>query len=211
MATGKKPGATIPHSVFGKTDSGINQHMDLETVNDSKQIRLNAKDYTQTSGDSIAFSAIPNQTVTTTGEVFGGQIKPRIADTVSAAGCNGLEVDSELKGTGATTVTGDLRIFNTYLGATAAAHVIGGDAVGWRARQEISTNPTGDIALIKVLNNEGSQGWDAFIKFVSAGDGAIALGAHTMTTNADKTANAKSGTIKVLANGNLYHIQLYAD
>jgi hypothetical protein len=38
-----------------------------------------------------------------------------------------------------------------------------------------------------------------------------ALGTLTWTTNADKTANAKSGTLKVFVDGTLYHIQLYAD
>ena len=35
--------------------------------------------------------------------------------------------------------------------------------------------------------------------------------ANSCTTNADKTGEAKSGTIKVNVNGTLYHIQLYAD
>lgn len=38
-----------------------------------------------------------------------------------------------------------------------------------------------------------------------------ALGTHKMTTNADKTGNAKVGTIKVNANGTLVHLQLYAN
>jgi len=40
---------------------------------------------------------------------------------------------------------------------------------------------------------------------------SAALGTHTMTTSTDKTGNAKSGTIKVVADGTLYHIQLYAN
>jgi len=204
MATGKKPGATIPHSITGKTDSGINQHMELETVNDNKQIKLNSKDYVQASGDTIAFSVTPNQTVTTTGEVFGGQIKPRIASAISAATVNGLGIDFELKGSGATTVTSDMRGLNMYAGATAAAHVIGGDVCFIRVRSEVSTNPTGHIVFAKIVNHEGSQAWDGLLKFSEA------LGTHSMTTNADKTGNAKSGTIKVIANGTEYHIQLYA-
>ncbi len=38
-----------------------------------------------------------------------------------------------------------------------------------------------------------------------------ALGTHAATTNADKTANAKSGTIIINVNGTLLHIQLYAN
>ena len=46
---------------------------------------------------------------------------------------------------------------------------------------------------------------DAVIGFFDA-----ALGTHKATTNADKTANAKPGTLKVDVNGTIYHIQLYA-
>jgi hypothetical protein len=46
--------------------------------------------------------------------------------------------------------------------------------------------------------------------FVIDPDG-VALGTLTWTTNADKSANTASGTIKVWINGALYHIQLYAD
>jgi len=201
----KLPGATIQASVYGITDSVFNDHMRLETVKDNKQVKLNARDFSQTSGDSIAFIAQPNQIATTTGEVFGGQIKPRLASGLSAATVNGLGIDSELKGTGATTVTSDLRGLNLYMGAASANHVIGGDVVVFRSRAEISTNPTGHIVLHKVVNHEGSQGWDGFVKF------AEALGTHSMTTNSDKTGNAKSGTIKVIANNTLYHIQLFAD
>lgn len=38
-----------------------------------------------------------------------------------------------------------------------------------------------------------------------------ALGTHKATTNADKTGNAKDGTIKVNVNGVIKHIQLYAN
>lgn len=51
-------------------------NLDLKTTTDSKPVRINSRNYTQASGDSIGFQATPNQTVTTTGEVFGAQLKP---------------------------------------------------------------------------------------------------------------------------------------
>ena len=50
------------------------------------------------------------------------------------------------------------------------------------------------------------DGWDAFIE-----GPAVALGTLTWTTNSDKSALTASGTLKVVINGTLYHIQLYAD
>lgn len=175
----------------------------LQTVSDNKQVELNSRNFTQATGDSIGFQAVPNQTVTTTGEVFGGQIKPRVAANIDAATVNGLGIDSEVKsGTGS--LSSDLRGINMYLGATGSG-TIGGNIVGIRMRVESNINPTGLIAPFHFVQHEGSQGWDGLAIFTEA------LGTHSMTTNSDKTGGAKSGTIKVYANGTLYHIQLYAN
>ena len=181
----------------------IGTHFEIETDTDTKQVKLNSRSYTQASGDTIGFSSTPNQAVTTTGEIFGAQIKPRAASNVSAATVNGIGIDSELKsGTGA--LSSDLRGLNIYLGATGSG-TIGGNIVAIRARVESAINPTGLIAFAHIVNSEGAQGWDGLLVFTEA------LGTHTMTTASDKSANAKVGTIKVYANGTLYHLQLLAN
>lgn len=188
---------------MGFTASDTEAAPTIKSSSDSVPVKINSRNYTQTSGDSIAFQATPNQTVSTTGEVYGGQVKPRVAANVDAATVVGFSTDAEVKsGTGS--LSSDLRGFQAYLGATGSG-TIGGDIVVLRARVESNINPTGDIAFLKPINSEGSQGWDGLVEFDEA------LGTHTMTTNSDKTGNAKSGTIKVKANGATYHIQLYAD
>jgi hypothetical protein len=176
----------------------------LKTTSDNRQVELNSRAFTQATGDSIAFQAVPNQTVNTTGEVFGGQIKPRVASGINAATVNGLGIDSELKGSGAGALSSDLRGINMYMGATGSG-TIGGDIVGIRFRVESNINPTGYIVPFAFVQHEGTQGWDGIAKFTEA------LGSNSMTTSTDKTGNAKSGTIKVIANGTVYHIQLYAN
>lgn len=187
--------------LFTRDSSG---HLQLKTFTDSGQVRINSRNYTQTSGDTIGLQVTPNQAADTTGEVFGAQFKPRVANTFDAATCNGIGIDSELKGSGNGALSGDLRGINMYLGATGTG-TIGGNVVCIRARVESNINPTGRIIFAHIVNHEGSQGWDGLLEFTEA------LGTHSMTTNTDKTGNAKSGTIKVYANGTLYHIQLYAN
>lgn len=180
-------------------------HMALNTASDDKQVRINSRNFTQTSGDSIGLQVTPNQAANTTGEVFGAQFKPRVADGFDAATVNGIGIDSELKGSGDGALSSDLRGVNLYMGATGSG-TIGGNVVGVRARVESNINPTGNIVLLLPVQHEGSQGWDGLVKFDAA------LGTHSMTTNTDKTGNTKSGTIKVRgSDGTLYHIQLYAD
>lgn len=177
----------------------------IKTYSDSAAIQLNSRTYTQTSGDTIAGQSTPSQGADTTGEVFGWQFKPRVASGFDAATVNGIGIDSELKGPGNGALSSDLRGINLYLGATGTG-TIGGNITCIRARCESNINPTGQILFAHIVNSEGTQGWDGFVGFTEA------LGTNTMTTNSDKTGNAKSGTIKVRAdNGTLYHIQLYAD
>lgn len=181
--------------------SGQASTVQLESLG-SSTLTINARDFTQTSGDTIGAQIVPNQAATTTGEVYGIQIKPRVAAGFNAATVNGMEVDSEVK-SGAGALSSDLRGINMYLGATGAG-TIGGNIVGIRFRAESNINPTGHIVAMHVVNHEGSQAWDGLVKFTEA------LGSHSMTTATDKTGNAKSGTIKVIANDTEYHIQLYA-
>lgn len=177
------------------------------TVNNSAagKIVISGLSSTATSGDLIGLQLSPSQGADTTGEVFGAQIKPRVASTFNAATVNGLGIDSELKGPGDGALSSDLRGINLYMGATGTG-TIGGNIVGLRARLESAINPTGHAVLLLPVDNEGAQDWDGLIKFDAA------LGTHGMTTSSDKTGNAKSGTIKVIgSDGTVYHIQLYAD
>jgi hypothetical protein len=151
----------------------------------------------------MALQCTPNQSVTTTGEVYGAQFKPRAASNVDVGSVNGLGIDSELKsGTG--NASADLRGINLYLGATGSG-TISGDVVGFRVRHEVSATVSGHSVALDIDNAEGSTAWSGLVKF------GAALGTHSMTTNSDKTGETKSGTIKVYAGSTLYHIQLYAD
>lgn len=183
-----------------------NQQSSLGAINtnlDNVSVKINSRNYTQASGDTIALQVTPNQTVTTTGEVFGAQFKPRAAANVDVGSVNGIGIDSELKsGTG--NASADLRGINLYLGATGSG-TISGDVVGIRLRHEVNATVTGHSVALDIDQDEGSTGWSHFLKL------GAALGTHTMTTNSDKTGSTKSGTLKIIADNTLYHIQLYAD
>lgn len=182
---------------------GYTGHLVLDTDTDSKQVRINSRNFTQASGDSMGFQTTPNQTVTTTGEIFGGQIKPRAAASIGCGGVNGLGIDVEMKD-GTANNSGDMRGLNIYLGALGSG-TISGDIVGIRLRLEAAKTVSGDIVALEVEDNEAADDWTHLLKVNAA------LGTHGMTTNSDKTGNTKSGTLKVKAGSTLYHIQLYAD
>lgn len=55
-------------------------HLLLETIADGRAVRVNVRNYTQATGDSIGMRTAPSQTVTTTGSVVGGEFSPRFSD-----------------------------------------------------------------------------------------------------------------------------------
>jgi len=60
-------------------------HLDIETLSDTKRVRLNDRTYAATSGDIIAFSAKPAANASGTQTVYGGQISPRVNDNIDIA------------------------------------------------------------------------------------------------------------------------------
>jgi hypothetical protein len=82
---------------------------------------------------------------------------------------------------------------------------ITGPAAVLRAINSLHGTVTNGPSVIYAHNHEGNVAWDSFLY------GTEALGTHSLTTASDKTANAKSGTIKVKFDDTVYHIQLYAD
>ena len=166
-------------------------------------VKLNSRNFSNASGDTIGVQVTPNQTVATTGEVFGAQFKPRSASAIAIGGINGLGVDVEMKG-GAANNTGDIRGLNVYIGALGTG-TISGDIVGMRLRLEAAKTLTGDAVALDIDDNEAALDWTHLLKL------GAALGTHGMTTSSDKSGQTASGTLKVKVGGTLYHIQLYAD
>jgi hypothetical protein len=89
-----------------------------------------------------------------------------------------------------------------YIDTTNADHTGSGNNLNALAVDAITGDDQADENLFFL-----GDGFDYFIN----DEVDTALGTLTWTTNADKTGNGKSGTLKVFINNTLYHIQLYAD
>lgn|SRR3990167_394094 len=199
---------TLITSVF-KSTSG--QHLDMKTVDDSKVVKINSRNYTQTSGNSIAFQCKPAQTVGSSGNVIGFEVSPRVNDTIALSGSGsviGGHIDCYLKGTGAGTIAGDVRGAQIELVTDdAGTRTISGDVVGLRFRAAFSaTTITGDMIAIKIEKAEtqtNSKQWEYALSLT--GDNAL-IWRDDYTTEPSTAA----GAIKVLVNGADRWIQLYS-
>jgi hypothetical protein len=129
-----------------------------------------------------------------------GVVADGIVHTRAAATNNGSHYSAGRASSFAVQDGSDLAAFFRVDTFADAAHTsTGNDILAFHA--ETITSPDGD-STHSLLGGEG--GWDYLIW------NNAALGTDAWTTALDKTANAKSGTLRVEINGTLYHIQLYA-
>lgn len=188
--------------------SDTEQTVDLRTYDDSKPVKINSRNYTQTSGNSIGFQVKPSQTVTTTGEVIGGEISPRLQNGINAAVIKGLHVNVDLKGTSTRTISGDVRGLEVELTTSnSGTSTIDGYVTGLRFRSAFSaTTLTGEFSAIRFEFPEAqtnSQTYDEVFQFT----GTIPLVWNNTPGTEPSTAD---GYLKVEVNGTDRWIQLYS-
>ena len=188
-------------------------HLVLTTDSDDKNIRLNSRNFPNTTGDSIAVQIKPAASVTHTADGLKGlEVSPRVNSAVALAGASGTVIgihsDVYLKGTAAGTIAGDVRALNVELVTDdAGTRTISGNVTGLRFRAAFSaTTITGKFVPIRIEKAEAqtnSKQWDAVLELPSTNAGIW----HDDPNTEPSTA---AGYIKVLVNGNARYIQLYS-
>lgn len=182
----------------GVVSGGGGGNLGIQTDYDNKTVTINTRNYTQTSGDSIALQSKANQSVTTTGTLWGGQIQPRLASGVGAANLIGLNVEPILKG-GTGTISSDVQGIQTnFSDDGTAGRTISGDVAGIRAYVQLVATVSGDITVLKV-EESGSNKWEYLAKLPN--DASIASTTGTTATQA--------GYIKVKIGSTDKYIPLY--
>jgi hypothetical protein len=180
-------------------------HLALNTQASDKNVRINSKTFT--SDVSIVAAQIkPAAGVTLTNGIVGLEVEPRVNDTFGGTSIHGIYAAPWKRGTGAAgNLSGDMLAIEGKLQSDSGyTGTITGPAAILRAVNSLHGTVTTGPVVIYANQHEGNVAWTALL------EGAQALGTHSLTTNSDKTANAKSGTLKVRFNNTEYHIQLYA-
>ncbi|APU88869.1 hypothetical protein Rctr197k_040 [Virus Rctr197k] len=180
-------------------------HMVLNTLTAGRTIRLNSQTTTDTASSFIGFQAKPGRGASSTENVIGGEISPRLNSAVALTGSGsiiGLHVDAYLRGSAGGDIAGDVRGMQIELvDDNAAGRTISGNAIGIRFRSNLScTAITGQHTVLSVENGEGSQKWDQLAVIESE------AGVFDDTTAVNATQN---GYIAVMVNGQQRYIPLY--
>lgn len=172
----------------------------------SGEVRINNRSYSGTSGDVIGFQSKPSQTVSSSGNIIGAQISPRLQSGVALTGSGsliGFHVDTDLKGTAGGNVAGDVRGMEIEMVSDASsARTVAGNVVGIRFRTNLDATVTGTVACFQVPSGEAAGGqWDAL--------GIMDAVTGVFDKTEAGTTGTKAGFIKVFVGGDARFIRLY--
>ena len=156
----------------------------MQIYKDGLQIMSFDDDGKDTSGDSNGPQTKMNQTATTTGDVTGMNVSPRIASGYNGASITALKLEPYLKGTNS--MSGDYRALEIGMDDT-GTNTVTGDAVAIRVFSQMRVNPTADFAVMEVepqgdigvwnylakLPDDSAMAWSAWSTSIGTGAGAI--------------------------------------
>lgn len=198
MSSGRKIGYIAAQRIKGMKG----EHINWDTEDDDKTIRLNSRDYVATSGNFIGFQAKPAIAADGTAEIKGCEISPRVKDTFGCDTMIGVLSDCILKGTSGN-LTGRLCSFQGQLtDENSAGRTITGVASILDAWHQLAGHTfTGGVYVINVRAAGGATPWSGFAVLPDDGQIATDTGTPGVVTGA-------TGWIKVMVGSATRYIAL---
>lgn len=182
------------------SDTIEEDHVEINTEDDQKNVRINSRDYTRTSGDQTAVQTKPNMSVTGTGGITGIEASPRFADACAGSKCVGIMSNPILKGT-----TGDLtsamRCYEGKLESDSGSTRTLAEAYVLHAMQALHGTVTTGPYVIAVDAAGGNVAWAGLLKLPDDSQIATDTGTPGAVTGA-------TGWIKVLVGSATRYIAL---
>ena len=180
----------------------VSDHTQLFSISDTKNVRINSRNYTQTSGDASGVQIKPNQTVATAG-ITGLEVSPRFASTIAGASLVGIKCDPVLKGSGGGNLSGSVTAIQCNIDfGTSQTRTITGDVSAFESFLAIPSNMTytGDVAFLRV-RAVNIKGWDYFLNLDDASTGVETLASGTYST--------AQGYLKIVIGATDYRLPYY--
>ena len=181
-------------------------HCLLETKSDDKNVRINSRSYTKTTGDISAYQTKPSQTVTGTTTLVGGESSPRFQDACGGASLIGYKSNPDLKGTTGD-LTGDVRAYEGRVeSASGSTRTIAGTAAVLHAMNSLHGTVTGGAFVIAVDAAGGNVAWSGFAEMADDEQVASVDAAGKLV---DISGTANDGWMKVKVGAEVKYIALY--
>lgn len=147
------------------TITGKSDHLYLNVDTDTKQVRINHRNFTATSGDFYGFQTKPAVSVQGTAVCHGAWICPRFLDGIGGNSLIGVLAEPILKGTSGT-LTGDVRAVQAQItDENVAGRTVDGTVSGiWFWQQLAGHTFTGGVYPIHVITHGGGTAWSGLAK-----------------------------------------------
>lgn len=142
-------------------------NLNIDTDLDNRTIRLNSRDYVQTTGSSVGMQSKPNQTVTTTGDVIGAEISPRVAGDIGAGALIALRADPVLKAGSSGTVSNVRAIECNIDFSDSDTRTISADVCAMRIFPDFGTLTISGDKAVFILATPNAGTWDYLFDFES--------------------------------------------
>ncbi len=186
----------------GQDSASANTHFRFNTQADNRNIRLNSRNYTDTSGGNSAVQIKPNQNVTTTGDLAGLEVSPRFND------CDGgslvcIKADPVIKDATAARTVAAIRglEINIDLPNAGSAVTFTNDVTAIRIFPDFGSGHTfsGVRCIMEIANPNTSQ-FQYFLEIESS---------NSSWVETTETVATQNGWIKVRVGGTDHFIPLY--
>ena len=199
-------------ALFQDNSGGVavpTDHLYLKTTLDTKNIRLNSRDYEATSGDSTAVQSKPNISVGGTTGVTALELSPRFASGIAGSKCVGIMSNPILKGAAGGDLTSDFRCYEGKLesdsGSTRTVAGVSSVVHGMNAMHGTCTK---GVFLLNVDVAGGNLDWTGFARASATGAGGIVVSSDGMFK--DPEDDAEAGYVKWYVGTTKYEMPFYA-
>ncbi len=180
----------------------------FETMQDSKSVRLNSRNYTRPTDSATAVQIKPQVSATGASSLSGLEVSPRFA-----AGCGGANLVAINAGPLLKAGTGDLSggvvavQANIDLGVS-GTRTITGNIAAFEAFLAVPSTYTysAKVSFLRV-RNVNIKGWDFFLDVEGAGTGLAVVGA---TMAKDPNDDDEAGYLKIQVDGTYYQMAFWA-
>lgn len=157
------------------------QHVDLQTVDNDKTIRINSRTY-DADASIIGFQCKPRAGATMTHNIYGAEFEPGLNSGIGGVAVIGIASRPQLKGSVEGAVTGEVMCHETKLEG-GSGRTITGPASVLRCYNELKSSPSGGVYIINADTHGDVVPWSGLAKLPD--DGQIAQLGTAPTSLAD--------------------------
>jgi len=174
-----------------------------DTTSSIKNVRIQSRDYTATSGEHAAVQIKPNISVGGTTGITGLEISPRFAEGIAGGKIVGIFAGIDLKGAAGGNC-GPARCVEAKLESASGSTRTVSEAWCIDCMNSLHGTVTDGPAAIHVGTPGGNVAWESVMELV----GTQSLCWHDTDTG---TGDTEAGYFKVIVNGNARYVALYSD